>query len=177
MERHPYQPDGETTICRDNFHTATSQRMGGHVFGPDRFIVCKFPSPRRWDLLVFRFPEDPTIVYVKRLVGLPGETVYIKDGKVWVNGNELTPPAQLRELKYSASPAYPEGAMSGTQTNPARLGRDEFFVLGDFSASSKDSRYWDRGAPGHPPYAVPKSHIVGVVTHIFWPPSRMRILR
>jgi hypothetical protein len=59
----------------------------------------------------------------------------------------------------------------------ARLGEDEYFVLGDFSAMSKDSRLWGEGAPGHHPFAVPESHLRGVVTHIYWPPDRWRILR
>ena len=48
-------------------------------------------------------------------------------------------------------------------------------MLGDFSAGM-DSRS-GRGAPGHPPYAVPESYLIGVVTHIYWPPSRWRVLR
>ena len=53
----------------------------------------------------------------------------------------------------------------------------EYFVLGDFSQQSADSRLWESGAPGHPSYAVPESYIIGVATHIYWPPSRWRILR
>ena len=62
-------------------------------------------------------------------------------------------------------------------SRPAKLGDDEYFVLGDFSPQAKDSRLWREGAPGHTPYAVPASHIRGVVTHIYWPPKRWRILR
>ena len=60
---------------------------------------------------------------------------------------------------------------------PAKLGADEYFVLGDFSQQAADSRLWETGAPGHPTYAVPQSYLIGVVTHIYWPPSRWRILR
>jgi hypothetical protein len=67
--------------------------------------------------------------------------------------------------------------MSGTKDRPAVLADDEYFVLGDFSAQSSDSRWWYEGAPGHNPYAVPRSHVRGVVTHIYWPPQRWRVLR
>ena len=54
------------------------------------------------------------------------------------------------------------------------LADDEYFVLGDFTWRSVDSRFWEEGAVGHNPYAVPESHLHGVVTHIIWPPSRWR---
>ena len=133
-------------------------------------------------MVTFRFPSDPKIIYVKRLVGLPGETVYIKDGAVWIDGRKLDPPPSLKGLDYvTGMPSMPDMPpimiAAGTPDRPAVLGPDEYFMLGDFSAQSMDSRLWDKGAPGHPPYAVPESYIIGVVTHIYWPPSRWRILR
>ena len=120
---------------------------------------------------------------VKRLVGLPGETVVIKDGAVWIDGRKLDPPLPLKGLNYVTEMPNPENDMppipilAGTPDRPAVLGADEYFVLGDFSPQSLDSRLFKKGAPGHPPYAVPESYIIGVVTHIYWPPSRWRILR
>lgn len=61
---------------------------------------------------------------------------------------------------------------------PAILGDDEYFVLGDFSVSSRDARFWDRSLEGREhPYAIPESSIDGVVTHIYWPLQRMRVFR
>ncbi len=143
----------------------------------DRFVVSKLIRPQRWDVIVFRWPENPEINYVMRLVGLPGETVVIRDGAVWINGVKQSPPDSCAGLEYLAKlDAWP-GTLWGTDANPARLGPDEHFVLGDFSARAKDSRLWESGAPDHPPYAVPTSYIVGVVTHIYWPRSRWRVLR
>jgi signal peptidase I len=143
----------------------------------DRFIVCKFLHPRRWDVIVFRDPEDPKTNFCKRLVGLPGETVTIRDGAVWIDGKKQTPPDSCKGLEYLDHIEGLPVELWGSKAKPAKLGPDEYFVLGDFSACSKDSRLWQQGAPGHPPYAVPASHIVGVVTHIYWPPSRCRALR
>ncbi len=135
--------------------------------------------PRRWDLIVFRFPEDPTTVYVKRLVGMPGETITIRNGAVFANGTQPAPPVDAGPLHYLAKMENWHGRNSlwGSADRPAALASDEYFVLGDFSAASNDSRLWEVGAPGHPSYAVPTDHIVGVVTHIYWPPSRWRAFR
>lgn len=143
----------------------------------DRLLVNKLLAPRRWDVIVFKFPKAPDITYCKRLVGLPGETVVIRDGAVWIDGQRLSPPESCAGLEYLAEiKDYPH-ELWGSPSKPARLGPDEYFVLGDFSARSKDSRLWQQGAPGHPPYAVPADYIVGVVTHIYWPHSRWQILR
>jgi signal peptidase I len=142
-------------------------------FTSDSLLAAKFLEPRRWDLIVFRNPEDGSTVYVKRLVGLPGEEVAIRDGDVWIDGARAEKPKEIAGLVYAAD-VFSNGA---TEWGPVTLRADEFFVLGDFSMRAKDSRLWIRGAPGHPPYAVPQSYLVGVVTHIYWPPSRWRVFR
>jgi signal peptidase I len=143
----------------------------------DRFIVCKFLRPERWDIIVFRMPEDPKVIFCKRLVGLPGETVTIRDGAVWVDGKKQTPPESCRGIEYLDHVGqWPEEVWGG-EAKPAKLGPDEYFVLGDFSAYARDSRFWERGAPGHPPYAVPGSYIIGVATHLYWPMDRCQALR
>jgi signal peptidase I len=167
--------DSPPMIC-DNFHVSQDSEHENDVYGSDRFLVCKFLKPRRWDLVVFWYPEEPATLYVKRLVGLPGEEIVILDGAVWANGQKLTPPDSIHGIEYIGEESE-FGRTWGTPSWPAVLDEDEYFVLGDFSARSKDSRYWETGAPGYHPYAVPKSHLNGVVTHIYWPPSRWRILR
>ncbi len=180
--RSPYSrpdsfPDPPLMICRDNFHISQPADYGDQVFGRDRFVVVKFFRPRRWDLVMFRYPEEPSILYVKRLVGLPGERITIKDGRVWADGEMLTPPDSLRGINYASEMAHWPMKLWGSPEHPAKLRDDEYFVLGDFSPRARDSRMWENGAPGHNPFAVPKSHLCGVVTHIFWPPQRWRTFR
>ena len=164
-------------ICRDNFHTTQVTDRGGEVFSGDRFLVVKFLKPRRWDIVAFRFPGDPSVLYVKRLVGLPGEQITIKDGQIWADGEMLIPPDSIRGIEYSSPSQLRASGTWGSPDRPAKLGEAEYFVLGDFSQQSEDSRFWKRGAPGHNPFAVPESHLRGVVTHIYWPPSRWRTFR
>jgi signal peptidase I len=143
----------------------------------DRFLVCKRFQPRRWDILVFRYPAKPEQLFGMRLVGMPGERIHLAGGSVWINGERVTPPAELRNIEFSPALEWGMPALHGTEGNPAHLGGDEYFVLGDFYLRSMDSRVWSTGAPGHPPYAVPANHVVGVVTTIYWPPSRWRSFR
>lgn len=170
-------PDTPLMICRDNFHVTQPTDCGDKVFSADRFLVAKFLRPQRWDIVVFRYPEDPSVLYVKRLVGLAGEEITIKDGQIWANGEMLTPPDSIRGIKYVSEIGESHGEVWGSADRPAKLADDEYFVLGDFSAQSNDSRLWKHGAPGHNSFAVPESHLCGVVTHIYWPPSRWRTFR
>lgn len=166
-------------IC-ENFHISKIEDVDDEVLPADRVLVNKLLTPQRWDVVVFRFPQDPSALYMKRLIGLPGETITIEDGAIVVDGERLTPPEHLEGLEYWSY--YDERQRPGEETwghpdRPAVLGEGEYFVLGDFTARSNDSRHWQVGALGHPPYAVPESHLYGVVTHIYWPLSRWRVLR
>ena len=160
-------------ICEGCLQTATVRPLDGKPVSGDRILVVKFLEPKRWDLIAFKWPEEPTVEYVKRLVGLPGEEIAIRDGELMIDGKAAKKPPEIAALTYVADP-FPEGKATW---GPVRLADDEYFVLGDFSRSSMDSRNWHRGAEGHPPYAVPASHIVGVLTHIYWPISRWRSFR
>ena len=164
-------------IC-GNFHVAEATDVDKTVHSGDCFLVAKFLTPQRWDLVVFQYPEDPSTPYVMRLVGFPGEKIHIQDGSAWVDGKKQTPPGSLQGIEYLAElPDWFGPDLWGSANRPALLGNDEYFVLGDFSALSNDSRLWEQGAPEHNPFAVPESHIKGVVIHTYWPLSRWRIHR
>ncbi|WP_376791378.1 signal peptidase I [Thermoflexus sp.] len=113
-----------------------------------------FSSPRRGDVVVFRFPHDPSRDFIKRIIGLPGETVAIRDGKVFINGRPLEEP-------------YIRGPMVYTY-GPVTLGPDEYFVLGDNRNASNDSHNWGM---------LPRSAIIGKAELIYWPPSRWGLIR
>jgi signal peptidase I len=173
-----FPPPGDYPMICERFHTFRTTETHTQTYRGDRFLVCKLLAPKRWDVVIFAWPEDPSILYVKRLVGLPGEEVAVRDdGRVWIDGHPLDPPESLDGLQYVNKFDRPTFSLWAVPDRPAKLGADEYFVLGDFSLRSKDSRLWERGAPGHPPYAVPASHLRGVVTHIYWPPTRWKVFR
>ena len=118
-------------------------------------ISYHFHDPERFDIVIFPGPlengENP--YYIKRVIGLPGETVQIKDGKVYINDEELT------EDVYGITD-YIEKA--GIAEEPLTLGDDEYFCLGDNRPVSFDSRYEEVGP-------VSRSEIIGKVWIRIWP--------
>lgn len=132
----------------------------------DRILVNKFlyrfRPPQRGDIIVFRFPDDPKRSFIKRLVALGGDTVEIRDGKVLVNGEPLDGSGIFNHNTYYNSGPY------GQQGQSISVPEDAFFVLGDNSSASHDSRFWG---------FVPKRLVIGRAMCIFWPLTRWRALR
>ena len=105
-----------------------------------------FTLPDRGEIIVFRYPRDTTKDFVKRVLGLPGETVEVRSGTVYVNGEAIRE-QYLRRLDGSSVP-------------PLILGEKEYYVIGDNRRNSNDSRAWG---------AVPEENIVGRVWLVYWP--------
>jgi signal peptidase I len=124
----------------------------------DRVLVSKvdyrFGSPQRGDIIVFNPPTPSTIPFVKRVIGVGGDVIELRAGKVFVNGQlEQTPQAHGESLPQLASVAFPFTVPAG-----------EVFVMGDNRASSSDSRTFG---------AVPVPNIIGKVILRFWPLDRV----
>ena len=110
-------------------------------------------DPQRGDIVIFHYPDDESIYYVKRVIGLPGETVMIEDGKVYINGSD-TP----LDEPYLAEPM--EGSY-GPYTVPAGC----YFMLGDNRNNSRDARFWENKY-------VKKDKIIAKVLFCYYPISR-----
>jgi signal peptidase I len=123
----------------------------------NRFIY-RFDPPARGDIVVFRYPENPRRDFIKRLVAFGGETIEIVKGKVKINGKMIDAPQIFQKIYYYNRGAY--GATDAQITVPEGC----YFVLGDNSASSRDSRYWG---------FVPRKFLLGKAFVIWWPPPRI----
>jgi signal peptidase I len=110
---------------------------------PQRLLIDRtafaWREPRRWEIVVFRSPQSAGELCVKRVVGLPGETVTIVDGRVRIDGEPVEMPSGLRFDRRYDDTADPQTGW--------RIGPYEYFVLGDNGAISDDSRNW-RPRPG-----------------------------
>jgi signal peptidase I len=135
----------QEAICSQCLKMSKVTKWDPELLPPDRLICNKLYSPRRWDLIVFRHPKDPTVKYVDRLIGLPGEEVVIKEGAVWINGARMEPPPEIAGLEFTDGIEFMKGW--GSKEDPARLGPEESYVLGDFAHRSSDSRFW-KPCPG-----------------------------
>ncbi len=93
-------------------------------------LAYKFSEPKRGDIIIFKFPDDETQNYVKRVIGLPNDIVQIKNGRVYINGEELDEP-------YIKDYILDDG-----ETYTYIVPEDSYFMLGDNRNNSKDSRYW-----------------------------------
>jgi len=120
-----------------------------------------FRQPKRGDVVVFIYPENPKKDFIKRLVAIEGETLEIKSGTVYINDLPLLDPLFSQRFYYNKGELAKEG-------DKIVVPKDSYFVLEDNSASSQDSRYWG---------FVPKKNILGQAMIIYWPPQRIRIIR
>jgi signal peptidase I len=114
-----------------------------------------FQAPGRGDVIVFHYPRDTTQDFIKRIVGLPGDTIKIDNTHVWVDGVLLNEPYISRPVNLN-----PVGTFW-------KVPPGDYFVLGDNRPVSDDSRYWG---------FVPKDLIVGKAMLVYWPTSNWQIL-
>lgn len=98
-------------------------------------LTYHFRDPERYEVVIFPCPTEPETYFIKRVIGMPGETVQIMDGKVYINGEEL------ETETYGIAPTDEPGIAY----EPITLGEDEYFVLGDNRPVSRDSRYPEVG--------------------------------
>ncbi len=118
----------------------------------DIFTYKFVREPERFEIVIFKLKNDPGTYYIKRVIGLPGETVQIVDSVIYINGEAL-------EEDYGRGAYF----LAGSAADPVVLGEDEYFVLGDNRTNSIDSRY----AVGK----VRRSQITGRAVFRMWPLS------
>lgn len=125
--------------------------MNPTLFNGEYLIISNFAyqldEPQRGDIIVFRHPSSD-LNLIKRVIGLPGDTIEVQNGEVRVNGQLISEPYIQASPTYNSSWVVPEG---------------QFFVLGDNRNNSSDSHAW-----GY----LPEDHILGKALLVYWPPSK-----
>ncbi len=116
-------------------------------------LAYRIGKPSRGDIIVFRYPPDPTQVpYIKRVIGLPGDQVHITDGKVYINGELMVEPYLVTTTNRGGDWTVPQNSL---------------FVMGDNRNNSSDSRSW-----GY----VPLGNVIGKAEVVYWPPQNWGLL-
>lgn len=122
-------------------------------------ITYRFKEPKRFDIIVFPQKANTSKLLIKRIIGMPGETVEIKDGRVYINGYELNETYGNEVMKDG-----------GLAANAITLGPNEYFVLGDNRNNSQDSRFASVGN-------IQRSDIIGRAWLRIWPLDRVTLLK
>jgi signal peptidase I len=141
-------------LCIFNLSVVRGSSMAPRIHDGDRILIDHlsyvFGQVQRGDIVVLKYPLDPSVDYIKRIVGLPGDDVVLEDGEVWVNGQRIDEPYVTQADPF---------ARVRVHVKPAH-----YFVLGDNRPRSCDSR--DFGL-------VPQDYIRGRVEVRVWPPERL----
>ena len=128
---------------------------GDRVFG--NRLAYKFSDPKRFDIIIFKYPDDESQLFIKRIIGLPGETVEIHDGNIYINGSDT--PLEDVDIKEPMEGSF------GPYTVPEGC----YFVMGDNRNNSRDSRYWENTF-------VSEDEILGKAVFRYWPLNKMKFL-
>jgi len=127
--------------------------------------ILKWNSPKRGDVIVFRYPEDPKRDFIKRTIGLYGETFQVINKEIYINGTHLIEPYKIH------NDFYPSATQFSPRDNWERskiILPNRVFVMGDNRDNSLDSRFWGQ---------LDINMIKGKALFIYWPPWRMGIIK
>lgn len=100
--------------------------------------LAPFTKPKQWDVVVFKFPKDKSKDYIKRVVGVEGDTVEVRDKKIFVNNKEVQDPYGFHKDPIT----FPRENAPRDNFGPFTVPKDSIFVMGDNRDSSFDSRFW-----------------------------------
>jgi len=122
-------------------------------------------DPERGDVIIFIYPGDGTTKYIKRCIGLPGDTILVRDKELYVNGERFPDPEHLKYIdtnfrgELNIQPRRMGGRDSRDNFGPYIVPRDSYFMMGDNRDNSSDSRFWG---------AVPKQLVLGEALVVHW---------
>ena len=133
------------------------------IFGPTPLAIGRAVLPvraiRRGDIIVFKYPDEPERDFIKRVIGLPGETIELRNKKVYVDGKPLDEPY----VHFLTPPSSEDQEVTSYDVrenfSPKTVPVDQYFVMGDNRDNSQDSRYWG---------FLPRSYVKGKALVIYW---------
>ncbi len=150
---------------------------GERLFGSR--LAYTFGEPERYDIVIFKYPDDESQLFIKRIIGLPGETIIITGGKVYavdcytdttgVSDEELINNPMYFEKTIEVDDSFIKEPMNTSESAVYRVPDDGYFMMGDNRNNSKDSRYWTNKY-------VTKDKILGKAMLRYWPLNKISVL-
>ncbi|MCR5429678.1 MAG: signal peptidase I [Eubacterium sp.] len=141
-----------------------SGSMENTIMTGDRMIGLRtaywFSSPKRGQVVIFKFPDNEDETFVKRVIGLPGETVHIKKGKIYINNSKKALKEDYLKEEWVEGNDYEK---------PFKVPKDSYFCMGDNRNVSNDARYWKKKY-------VKKNKILAKAEFVYWPWSNKKII-
>lgn len=125
-------------------------------------ITLRFSKPKLGDVVVFKAPNDPEKDYIKRIMGIPGDTILIENGEVYLNGNILD------QSSYLTPTVKTYGGSFLREGEPVTVPTESYFVIGDNRPGSSDSREWG---------FLPAKNLIGQSFFLYWPLGKMQIIK
>jgi signal peptidase I len=136
-------------------------------------LVYRLRSPHRGDVIVFKYPRNEGIVFIKRVVGVPGDVLELHGGRLYVDGRPQNE-SHVHRTNGTSDPTDPASPIAGTTMTPPwslaqpyTVPRGTYFVMGDNRTDSDDSRDWG---------VVPRDDVIGEGFLTYWPVSRWGVL-
>jgi len=159
----PFEVKGDSMY--PNFHDGEYVITNLIGFEDLKFYHINFGSLKLGDVVVFNAPpatQNTDKDYIKRIIGVPGDTISLKDGSVYLNG------AKLDESAYLKSDVKTYGAAFLKEGNSVRVPNNEYFVMGDNRMYSSDSREWG---------FITRNEVVGGSMFVYWPITQIRLIK
>lgn len=155
----PHEVSGQSMDGIANFHN-------GQYILTDK-ITFKLREPERGEVIVFKYPLNTSYDYIKRIIGLPGESVKVENGKVTIYNSTNPQGFVLDESKYLSPNVKTDARTFAEEGKEIKIPENQYFVLGDNRPESSDSRTWG---------LVPKEDIIGRSYFRYWPPHEAGII-
>lgn len=133
-----------------------------------RYLMIR--TPKRGDIVVFEYPKDTSKDYIKRCIGLPGDTLEIRDKQVYINGEPIKEPYKVHKDPniYSNAAYVSVSRRNRDNFGPIIIPEAEYFMMGDNRDYSSDSRFWG---------PLQKKYVKGKALIKYWPPSRIGLIK
>jgi len=124
--------------------------------------VWRFAKIKRGEVVIFRYPQDMKMMFIKRCVGLPGDKIMIKDKQLYINGKKIIEPYVTHKDKQSIQNSFRDNF------TPVTVPKGSYFMMGDNRDNSGDSRFWG---------FLPDEYIRGKAWMVYWPVKRWRFIK